>query len=77
MLRLVGMVRSCLVGGWLISRLFASASAPYVIAPVEVIVLLYKHTWKKQRSGVSDISRQEFIEWTNGVWTFPGETRRE
>lgn len=27
---------------------FMSASAPYVIAPVEVIVILYKQNWKKQ-----------------------------
>jgi len=26
---------------------WASASAPYVIAPVELIVVLYKNTWKK------------------------------
>lgn len=57
-------------GSWL------SASAPYVIAPVEVIVVLYKERWKKTSgSGVSDITREEFIEWTNGVWTFPGESR--
>jgi len=55
-------------GSWL------SASAPYVIAPVEVIVVMYKDRWRKTSgSGVSDITREEFIEWTNGVWTFPGE----
>jgi site-specific DNA-methyltransferase (adenine-specific) len=52
---------------------FVSASAPYVIAPVEVIVLLYKHTWKKLRSGISDITPEEFKQWTLGLWTFPGE----
>ena len=52
---------------------FASASAPYVIAPVEVIVVLYKHVWKKRRKGISDITRDEFISWTNGLWTFSGE----
>jgi len=35
---------------------FASASAPYVIAPVEVIVLLCKYSWKKLRENISDIS---------------------
>jgi site-specific DNA-methyltransferase (adenine-specific) len=54
---------------------WTSASAPYVIAPVEVIVLLYKDSWAKQRKGESDIGRDEFIAWTNGVWTFGGETR--
>jgi site-specific DNA-methyltransferase (adenine-specific) len=52
---------------------FASASAPYVIAPVEMIVILYKYTWRKRRKGISDITKEEFIQWTNGVWTFPGE----
>lgn len=52
---------------------FASASAPYVIAPVEAIVLLYKHSWKKLKKGMSDISPEEFKQWTLGLWTFPGE----
>lgn len=59
-------------GSWL------SASAPYVIAPVEMIVILYKHRWRKTSgSGISDITRDEFIQWTNGVWTFPGENRKK
>ncbi|MEM2266414.1 MAG: site-specific DNA-methyltransferase [Candidatus Hadarchaeales archaeon] len=55
---------------------FASATAPYVIAPVEVIVVFYKERWKKPK-GVSDISRNEFIEWTNGLWSFPGENPKK
>jgi site-specific DNA-methyltransferase (adenine-specific) len=58
-------------GSWL------SASAPFVIAPVEMIVVMYKHQWQKQRKGVSDITREEFLEWTNGVWTFSGESRKK
>jgi len=58
-------------GSWL------SASAPYVIAPVEVIVVLYKERWEKIRKGKSDLTRDEFIEWTNGVWNFPGENRKQ
>lgn len=57
-------------GSWL------SASAPFVIAPVECIVVLYKESWKKQSKGrVSDVGRDEFLEWTNGVWTFSGEKK--
>lgn len=58
-------------GSWM------SASAPYVIAPVELIVVLYKREWKK-RSGsrVNDITRDEFMAWTNGVWTFNGESKK-
>ena len=50
-----------------------SASAPYVIVPVEMILVLYKTRWEKKRKGKSDITRDEFIDWTNGVWTFSGE----
>jgi site-specific DNA-methyltransferase (adenine-specific) len=55
-----------------------SASAPYVIAPVELIVVLYKKSWKKKSgSGESDISREEFMDWTNGLWTFNGERKKK
>ncbi|KJR41134.1 adenine specific DNA methyltransferase (hpaim), partial [Candidatus Magnetoovum chiemensis] len=58
-------------GSWL------SASAPYVIAPVEVIVILYKDKWKKTSgSKISDITKEEFMEWTNGVWNFSGESKK-
>jgi site-specific DNA-methyltransferase (adenine-specific) len=59
-------------GSWL------SASAPFVIAPVELIVVLYKGSWKKTTgSKVSDITRDEFMEWTNGLWTFSGERTKK
>lgn len=59
-------------GSWM------SASAPYVIAPVEMIAVLYKNKWEKQNGTKrSDITRNEFIEWTNGVWTFPGESKKK
>lgn len=58
-------------GSWL------SASAPYVIAPVELIIIFYKDQWKKNSgSGISDIKRNEFIEWTNAVWSFNGESKK-
>ena len=58
-------------GSWL------SASAPYVIAPVELIVVLYKERWKKTSGSlISDITREEFMEWTNGLWTFNGESKK-
>jgi site-specific DNA-methyltransferase (adenine-specific) len=54
-----------------------SASAPYVIAPVELIVVLYKDKWKKiSGSKISDIERNEFMDWTNGLWTFNGESKK-
>jgi len=59
-------------GSWL------SASAPYVIAPVELIVILYKKNWKKiSGSRKSNICKEEFMEWTNGLWTFSGESKKK
>lgn len=53
------------------------ASAPYVIAPVELIVILYKKRWEKTSdSKKSDMTKEEFMEWTNGLWTFPGESKK-
>lgn len=57
-------------GSWL------SASAPFVIAPVEMIIVLYKKRWKKiGGSKKSDITKEEFMSWTNGVWDFSGESK--
>lgn len=59
-------------GSWM------SASAPFVIAPVELIIILYKKTWKKTSgSKKSDITRDEFMNWTNGLWTFNGESKKK
>lgn len=59
-------------GSWL------SASAPFVIAPVELIVVLYKEEWKKTGgTRKSDITRKEFMDWTNGLWTFNGESKKK
>lgn len=57
-------------GSWL------SARAPYVIAPVEVIIILYKNSWRKHEQGVTNITKQEFMSWTNGLWTFNGESKK-
>jgi len=58
-------------GSWM------SASAPYVIAPVELILVLYKKYWKKiSGSRKNDITKQEFMDWTNGIWTFPGQNKK-
>lgn len=53
-------------GSWM------SASAPHVIAPVEVIIVLYKDEWKRNRSGETTITKDEFMAWTKGVWQFGG-----
>ena len=54
-----------------------SASAPVVIAPVELIVVFYKEQWKKTNgSKINDITGDEFKNWTQGVWTFNGESKK-
>lgn len=58
-------------GSWLSPR------APYVIAPVETIVIFYKSYWKKTKDGKSDLTKNEFMEWTNGLWTFSGESKNK
>ena len=58
-------------GSWL------KASAPYVIARVEMIAVFYKGTWKKSHAGTSTIKRDEFLEYTNGLWKFNGESAKK
>ncbi|HXF86461.1 MAG TPA: site-specific DNA-methyltransferase [Anaerolineales bacterium] len=59
-------------GSWM------SATAQFVIAPVELIVVLYKKCWRKtSESKKSDITKSEFMNWTNGVWTFSGESKKK
>ena len=55
-------------GSWM------SASAPHVIAPVEVIIILYKGEWKRKHQGENDITSEEFKDWVVGVWDFNGES---
>ena len=59
-------------GSWL------SPSAPYVIAPVEMVAVFSKGDWgwPEQRGERGDCTREEFIGWTNGLWTFPGESAK-
>ena len=45
-----------------------SASAPHLINPQELIVVLYKDQWAKLAKGESDISAKEFTAWTFAVW---------
>ncbi|MDQ3809513.1 MAG: site-specific DNA-methyltransferase, partial [Chloroflexota bacterium] len=59
-------------GSWL------SPSAPFVTAPVEMIGVFYKDTFRRRASGSQrgDITRDEFLAWTLGMWTFAGANPR-
>jgi site-specific DNA-methyltransferase (adenine-specific) len=48
-------------------------SAPFVTAPVEMIPVFYKRTWKRSDQGKTwDIDAKDFMDWSLGLWTFPG-----
>ena len=54
-----------------------SARAPSVIATAELIVVVYKREWRKRASGVSDLTRDEFMDWVRGVWRIkPASAKR-
>ncbi len=53
-----------------------SASAPHIIAPVEVIIVLHKGDWKRLNQGDNDITGDEFKDWVKGVWAFNGESAK-
>ncbi len=48
-------------------------SAPFVTAPVEMVPIFYKDTWKRSDEGKTwEIEAKDFMEWSLGLWTFPG-----
>jgi site-specific DNA-methyltransferase (adenine-specific) len=59
-------------GSWL------SPSAPFVTAPVEMIAVFYKGSFRRPASNGrrGDITRDEFLAWTLGMWTFAGANPR-
>jgi site-specific DNA-methyltransferase (adenine-specific) len=55
-------------GSWL------SASDPWVNTAAEAILVLSRdHRQRDGKGKTTDISREEFMEWTLGIWTFPGQ----
>jgi site-specific DNA-methyltransferase (adenine-specific) len=59
-------------GSWM------SPSAPFVTAPVEMIAVFFKGSFRRPATGGKrgDITRDEFLAWTLGTWTFPGANPR-
>jgi site-specific DNA-methyltransferase (adenine-specific) len=55
---------------------YANASSPSIISTTEAIILLYKKQWKKFSKGKSDITENEYRDWINDLWIFPGEYNR-
>src|SRR5579859_6008966 len=59
-------------GSWM------SPSAPFVTAPVEMIAVFHKGSFRRPATGGrhGDITRDEFLAWTLGMWTFAGANPR-
>lgn len=53
-----------------------SASAPYVNLPFEGILILYKKHWKKEKKGVSSISKKNFMMGCSGIWNLGTDRKR-
>lgn len=54
----------------------ASPNAPHAVAPVEMILVMYRGTWNRgepQRG--SDIAELDWINWLSTTWQFAGEHR--
>ena len=54
---------------------YLSASAPYINAPFEGILIDYKENWKKAEKGTSTVVKDDFIKLTRGIWDIKTETR--
>lgn len=51
---------------------------PYVLTPVEAILLFYKETWQRDAPArASDLTNKEFQEWTNSPWRIVGAQDRQ
>lgn len=46
-----------------------SASAPSIIAPVEMIALFSKGAWQREPTAPSDLDHADWLAWTNGMWS--------
>lgn len=53
---------------------YKSASAPVILPPTEMIIVFYKDEWKKAVKGEDDITKEEFMDWSNGLWKMKPES---
>ncbi len=61
---------SCAWGSWM------SAKAPRLRDVHEYILVLAKHSYSRPDKGVSDVSREEFMDSTLSVWPIPPESAK-
>jgi len=56
---------------------FKSASSPFIRDPAECIMVLFKKQWNKiDKKGENDITNEEFVKWTQNVWKFGTEKKK-
>lgn len=58
-------------GSWL------SPSNPRILPPFEMIINFHKISPKILEKGETDLERQEFIDWTNGLWVMAPESAKK
>ena len=58
-------------GSWL------SPSNPRILPPFEMIINFHKKSPKIINKGETDLERQEFIDWTNGLWVIAPESAKK
>lgn len=58
-------------GSWL------SPNAPNIQTLSETIIVMFKDEWNLGRTNKSDLTKFEFMEWTQGIWVFRGESRKK
>lgn len=56
---------------------FKSPSCPSFPTPFEHILVFAKGNKKLQTKGSTDLTKEEFIEWSNSLWTFAPETKQK
>ena len=56
---------------------FNSPSCPSFPTPFEYILVFSKEQFKLSWKGESDLKKQEFIDWSLALWSFPGENSKK
>lgn len=56
---------------------YMSPSCPSFPRPFEFVLGFCKGDYKLNYKGITDLTREEFIEYSYGLWTFPGNKKRE
>jgi len=58
-------------GSWM------SPSNPRILPPFEMIINFHKKSPKILEKGETDLSKEEFIQWTNGLWVIAPESAKK